>query len=87
MNRYSIILLLGITGCSTAVPVTVKFPEVPNILLEPAPLLTPLAVDKHDLSDLLENVNENYGTYYEIREKLNNWQEWYKTQKTIYDKI
>jgi len=36
---------------------------------------------------LLENINENYGTYYEIREKLQAWQYWYKAQKEIYDKI
>ena len=87
MNKCLIISLLILTGCSTAVPVTVKFPEVPTILMEPAPTLKSLNSDKHELSDLLENANENYGTYYEIREKLNSWQEWYKTQKQIYDKI
>lgn len=87
MNKILITLLLVSTGCSTAVPVTVKFPEVPNVLLEPAPVLKPLNEEKHELSDLLENVNENYGTYYEIREKLNGWQDWYKTQKQIYNKI
>jgi len=86
MNKY-LIILLGLSGCTTAVPVTVKFPEVPSVLLEPAPVLNPLASDQRELSDLLENVNENYGTYYEIREKLNAWQFWYKTQKNIYDKI
>jgi hypothetical protein len=87
MNKFVIILLLGLSGCSTAVPVTVKFPEAPDVLLIPAPALKPLAADKHQLSDLLENINENYGTYYEIREKLQAWQYWYKTQKNIYDKI
>lgn len=87
MNKYVVVLLLGMTGCTTAVPVTVKFPEVPNTLLEPVPVLKPLNSDKHELSDLLENVTENYGTYYDIREKLNAWQFWYKTQKHIYDKI
>ena len=38
----------------------------------------PLEDNKHELSDILENVNENYGTYYEIREKLQGWQYWYK---------
>ena len=87
MNKIMISSLLFLSGCSTAVPVTVKFPEVPAVLLEPAPVLKPLDPNKHELSDLLENANENYGTYYEIREKLNSWQDWYKTQKQIYDKI
>lgn len=87
MNKILVSLLFILSGCTTAVPVTVKFPDVPSVLLEPVPPLKPLQSDKHELSDLLENVNENYGTYYEIREKLNNWQYWYKTQKEIYDKI
>lgn len=87
MNKILIISLLILSGCTTAVPVTVKFPEVPSVLLEPAPLLKPLDTNKQQLSDILENANGNYGTYYEIREKLNGWQDWYKAQKEIYDKI
>lgn len=87
MNKFAIIFILLLSGCSTAVPVTVKFPDVPPILLEQPPMLTPLETGKRDLSDLLDNVNDNYGTYYEMREKLNSWQYWYKTQKEIFDKI
>lgn len=36
-------------------------------------------------SDLLGTVVENYGTYYEIREKLIGWQTWYKEQKKIFE--
>jgi len=36
-------------------------------------------------SDLLGTVVENYGTYYEIREKLIGWQEWYKEQKKTFE--
>ena len=87
MNKILISSLLLLSGCTTPVPVTVKFPEVPSVLLESAPLLKPLDKNNPELSDLLENANDNYGTYYEIREKLNGWQDWYKTQKQIYDKI
>lgn len=38
-------------------------------------------------SDLLGTVVENYGTYYEIREKLIGWQEWYKEQKKIFESV
>lgn len=87
MNKILILSLLIISGCTTAVPVTVKFPEAPSVLLEPVPVLKPLEDNQHELSDILENVNENYGTYYEVREKLLGWQYWYKKQKEIYDKI
>ena len=88
MNKLLIILMLGLVGCATTVvPVTVKFPDVPATLMAPAPTLRPLADNKRDLSDLLSNVNKNYGTYYIEREKLIAWQEWYIAQKQIFDDI
>jgi hypothetical protein len=38
-------------------------------------------------SELLETVVDNYGTCYENAEKLRGWQEWYSTQKKIFDAI
>ena len=85
MNKLLIIaILLGLVGCTTPVPVTVKFPDAPEALLQPIPTLKPLAENERDLSDLLENVNDNYGLYYINREKLIAWQEWYKSQKEIF---
>jgi len=36
-------------------------------------------------SELLDTVVVNYAAYYELAEKLKAWQEWYKTQKQIYE--
>jgi len=36
-------------------------------------------------SELLDTVVVNYATYYELTEKLKAWQEWYQTQKQIYE--
>jgi len=36
-------------------------------------------------SELLDTVVVNYATYYELVEKLKAWQEWYKTQKQVYE--
>lgn len=55
--------------------------------MEPAPELKPVPADKREFSDLLENVNENYGTYYDVRERFNAWIEWYKTQKEIFESV
>ena len=44
-------------------------------------------LETNNISDLLYNANENYGKYYELREKYLAWQEWYKTQKEIYEDI
>jgi hypothetical protein len=38
-------------------------------------------------SELLETVVDNYGTCHETAEKLRGWQEWYRTQKKIFDAI
>jgi len=56
-------------------------------MMEPAPELKPVPADKKQFSDLLENVNDNYGTYYEIREKYNAWIEWYTIQKRIFEEV
>jgi hypothetical protein len=45
---------------------------------------TPSAVKA---SELLETVVDNYGTCHETAEKLRGWQEWYSTQKKIFDAI
>ena len=36
-------------------------------------------------SELLTTVVENYGTYYELVERLRNWQDWYYQQKKIFE--
>lgn len=38
------------------------------------------------ISELTTTVVENYGTYYQISEQLKAWQEWYRTQKDIFEK-
>ena len=89
MKQLLVILLLAVvTGCSTTAPVTVKFPDVPVELTEPAEKLTPLDPSKKvELSDIIENANENAGKYYKLREKYNAWIEWYTSQKKIFDSI
>ena len=37
-------------------------------------------------SELIGAVVENYGTYYQVVEKLKGWQDWYRTQKAIFEK-
>jgi hypothetical protein len=88
MKKFLLVLLVAtITGCTTA-PVIVKFPEVPETLTQPASKLTPLDTSKKiELSDIIENANENAGKYYELREKYNAWIEWYNSQKKIFESV
>jgi len=87
MRRLLLISLLVLTGCATSVPVKMGFPQVPEALDKPCERLLPLAADKKELSDLLENTNDNYARAKECNAKANAWKEWYETQKKIFEEV
>jgi hypothetical protein len=39
------------------------------------------------LSDLIDNASYNYGNYYELEAKYKAWQEWYNSQKKIFEEV
>ena len=83
-----IVFISALTACSTTAPVIAKFPEVPEVLTQPADKLKPLDTSKKvELSDIIENANENAGKYYSLREKYNAWIEWYNSQQKIFDSV
>lgn len=87
MFAIVILLVLAITGCSTVVPVTAKFPEPPGRgAMTACPALQKLKDDAR-LSDVANTVTVNYGTYYECAVKTDAWQEWYRIQKHISDGV
>ena len=59
--RYSLLLALLLTGCSTVVPVTAKFPELPQAISEACPDLEKLPADTKKLSDVVGNVSKKIG--------------------------
>lgn len=77
---FSFVLL---TGCVT-VPSSQKFPNNIDVLMEAPPDLqeTPTGASATEVFNV---VIINYGTYYEVANKLKGWQEWYKTQKENYN--
>ena len=81
--------VLALTACaSQPVPVTIKFPDAPKDLLYTCPDLIKLDAEKTtELSQILENVTKNYGQYYDCKTKVDNWNEWYNSQKKIFDTI
>ena len=83
--RY-LLLVLILTGCSTTVPVTVKFPNVPERLLVKCPQLEKLE-NEVKLSDISKTVTNNYTTYYECAVKHDAFVEWYKIQKNIFESV
>jgi len=82
--KYALIALL-LTGCSTVVPVTVRFPEPPGRGATTAcPNLQKLN-NGAKLSDVANTVTVNYSTYYECAVKADAWQEWYQIQRHIFE--
>ena len=81
-----IILAFLATACSTTVPVTAKFPEVPDRLLTKCPQLEKLG-NEPKLSDISKTVTINYTTYYECAVRNDAWVEWYRIQKHIFESV
>ena len=86
--RYLLLAaIVLLSACSTTVPVTVKFPQVPSILLEKCPQLTTIDGENVSIIDYTKTVTANYTTYYECAVKNDAWIEWYQTQKIIFENV
>jgi hypothetical protein len=78
---FMVFLLMG---CSTTVPVTMKFPDAPLMLKQKCGPLKLLAEDAK-LSDIAKNVTENYNMYYSCAVKMDAWIEWHEKQQKIFE--
>jgi hypothetical protein len=87
MRLYSILILALLTGCSTTVPVKYKFPDVPKALTEKCSSLKKIEGDEISIVDLHKTVVENYTSYYECSIKVDEWNEWHKQQKEVFESI
>jgi hypothetical protein len=87
MKKSFLILSLLLAGCATTVPVTVKFPEVPKELMQTCPDLKTVDPNAKRLTEILDTVVDNYGQYYDCKSNVDDWIEWYNTQKKIFDKV
>lgn len=76
-----------LTGCSTTVPVTAKFPEAPEILLVECDKLDKIGKDKVYFSEFLTVVVGNYNKYHMCAAQNTAWKEWYRKQKEIFDSV
>jgi len=83
--RYLLISLLLLGGCSTTVPVTVKFPQPPASMSSCGELGK--LNNEAKLSDVAESVSTNYSIYYECSVKNDAWIEWYQVQKSIFESV
>lgn len=80
-----VVLAFLITACSTAVPLTAKFPEAPVMLKEKCPPLKTIEGERVSIVDFTKTVSENYTTYYQCAARTDAWIEWYNQQKKIWE--
>jgi hypothetical protein len=85
MRIYLLTFILFLTGCSTVLPVTQKFPEAPEILMEKCPQLETIEKSEIVLSEFLKVVTRNYGKYHNCSNQIESWQKWYKEQQQIFE--
>ena len=82
MRLALLLTTLLVTGCaSTAVPVTYKFPEVPEALLKSCDPL--IEYKEQTLSGVIKTTSDNLAVYHACATHNEAWIEWYKTQKAI----
>jgi hypothetical protein len=86
--KYIILgLAIVLTACSTPVPVSQRFPDVPKALVERCESLRKVEGDKVAITEMLKVVVQNYGMYYECAAKVDGWNDWYQEQKRIYESV
>ena len=87
MKLNSLILAVFLVGCSTPVPVSQRFPDVPKALVEKCDSLKKIEGDRVAITEMLKVVVQNYGMYYECAAKVDGWNDWYQEQKRIYESV
>ena len=73
------------TGCAIrTVPVTVSFPEAPELLRQECSKLKE-ATENMTLSEYTRTVVDNYMKYHECSAKVKGWNDWHTEQKKIFE--
>jgi len=87
MRILALLAVLLLSACSTTVPVTAKFPDVPDIIVAPCPDLKKIETETAALSDISKTITHNYTQYYECAVKVDAFSKWYKEQRAIFESV
>jgi hypothetical protein len=89
MKYLAALLPLLLCGCFASAPVSVhqQWPDVPEEIKVACPDLKTVDEGTTKLSDVITVVADNYSEYKECKLKVDNWIEWYNTQKKIYESV
>jgi len=82
--------VLMISGCSMfnrSVPIAPQWPDVPEELRNKCETLKTIVGDKITITDMMKVIVENYTLHYECSLKVDGWNEWYNSQKKIYETV
>ena len=85
--KYLLLPVLLLAGCSTTVPVTMKFPDAPTELIQACEALEKIPADSKQLSVTSEVVVRNYGRYHNCANRVEAWQDWHKKQKENFESV
>lgn len=85
MKKLLLFPLMLLSACTHVEPVTAKFPQAPDTLLEKCAKLQE-ASEGMKLSEFTKVVVQNYILYHECSRKVEGWHEWYAKQKEIFEK-
>ena len=80
-----ILLLAGCSSFKPPVVVSAPWPDAPLSMMEACLDLKPVDTNTDKLSDVLTVVTDNYTQYYLCAGKVDDWNNWYNTQKKIYE--
>lgn len=87
MKFLVLLVTLALAGCFKTVPVRQTFPEAPKTLTERCEKLKKVEGDRVAITEMLKVVIENYTLYHECSTKVDGWNEWYESQKKIYESL
>jgi hypothetical protein len=79
-------LVILLSGCVTT-PVQRNFPDIPPSLRSGCEDLTLIDQGTDKLSEVLVVVTSNYAKYHDCQIKVETWQQWYKTQRDIFNSV
>lgn len=85
--KYSLLISALLLSACTSVPIVPKFPDVPGELKTSCPDLKLVDPATTKLSDIVNTVADNYKSYYDCKGQVDDWIEWYNTQKKIYESV
>ena len=86
MKYIVVILALLLTACSTTVPITQRFPQAPNQLLQKCKPLELVQQDA-DIIQTTKVVVNNYTEYYQCSAQVDGWIEWYTIQQKLFKEL